>query len=129
MLVTVDWPKEKKLGARELALLRCDAHRCLTRPHVLWFDESYDEPLFRFASSLAAVSKAAMLVVVGTSGSTTLPAMIVDVAARRGIPLVCINQDESPFTATARASARGLVLLRAATDAVPTLVAALGASC
>jgi NAD-dependent deacetylase len=124
--IPVEWPKEKKVGAQDLALLHCTAHDRLTRPHVLWFDESYDEPLFRFNSSMAAVSSAAMLVVVGTSGSTTLPALMVQVAARRGIPLVCINQDESPFTAETRASARGLVVLGAATGAVPRIVEALG---
>jgi NAD-dependent deacetylase len=121
----VDWPKARKLEARELALLRCASHQRLTRPHVLWFDEAYDEPLFRVHSSLAAASAAAMLVVVGTSGSTTLPTRMVQVAAHRGIPLICINQEESPFTAQARASRQGLVLLTAATDAVPRLVDAL----
>ena len=124
--IPVDWPKSRKLDAHELALLRCPSHQRLPRPHVLWFDESYDEPLFRFESSLAAASTAAMMVVVGTSGSTTLPVMMVQMAARRGIPLICINQDESPFTAAARASRRGLVMLGAATTAVPKLVAALG---
>jgi NAD-dependent deacetylase len=123
--IPVNWPKERKLQAGELELLRCRSHDRLTRPHVLWFDESYDEPLFRFESSLAAASSAAMLVVVGTSGATTLPALMVQVAARRGIPLVCINQDESPFTEQARDSPRGLVLLTSATQAVPRLVDAL----
>jgi NAD-dependent deacetylase len=125
--IAVDWPKDKKtLDRNELALLRCPTHQRLTRPHVLWFDESYDEPLFRFDSSLAAASTAAMMVVVGTSGSTTLPVLMVQMAARRGIPLICINQDESPFTAAARASRRGLVMLGAATIALPKIVAALG---
>ena len=120
--IPVDWPKAKKLGPQEVAILRCCSHARLARPHVLWFDESYDEPLFRFESSLAAALGAAMVVVVGTSGSTTLPTHMVEVAARRGIPLVCINQDESPFTALARASPRGLVLLGTATEWVPRLV-------
>ena len=123
----VDWPKDKKLDATERQLLGCTEHARLHRPHVLWFDESYDEPLFRLESTMAAVADAAMLVVVGTSGSTTLPALMVRSAARGGIPLVCINQDESPFTEEARNSARGLVILGAATVAVPALVDALGA--
>jgi NAD-dependent deacetylase len=123
--IPCDWPKGKKLGPRDLIALRCCSQQRLARPHVLWFDESYDEPLFRYQSALQAALTAAMLVVVGTSGSTTLPTHMVHVAARRGIPLVCINQDESPFTELARASPRGLVLLGTATEHVPSVVSAL----
>jgi len=125
--VLVDWPKEKRLDATVRQLLGCAEHNRLYRPHVLWFDESYDEPLFRLQSSMAAVADAAMLVVVGTSGSTTLPSLMVRSAARSGIPLVCINQDESPFTEETRDSARGLVILGAATAVVPALADALAA--
>src|SRR6185369_1539584 len=33
------------------------------RPHVLWFDESYDEPRFRIESTLSAMGRACALVV------------------------------------------------------------------
>jgi NAD-dependent deacetylase len=120
--ISLDWPADRKLGPQELALLRCDRHQRLGRPHVLWFDESYDEPLFHYQSALRAAQGAAMVVVIGTSGSTNLPTQMVQVAARREIPLVCINQDESLFTAVAHASPRGLVLLGTATAWVPRLV-------
>ena len=43
------------------------------RPHVLWFDECYDEERYRFDSSMQAAGTCRLLVVVGTSGATNLP--------------------------------------------------------
>lgn len=120
----LDWPKARRLEDAERALLTSPSG-AWARPHVLFFDESYDEPLFRFESSLRAASRAAMVVVVGTSGATTLPSLIVDVAVERGIPLVCINRDESPFTEITRGQPEGEVLTGSATEHLPALVACL----
>lgn len=121
----LDWPKAKRLGPSERALLRCCAGEDWARPHVLFFDESYDEALFHFESSLTAAASAAMVVVIGTSGATNLPTMVVQIAAQRGIPLICINQDESPFTQLAQQLPRGEVLLGPASEHLPTLLACL----
>ena len=121
----LDWPKSRRLSDEDAALLRCCEGGGWARPHVLWFDESYDEPLFKFESALGAARRAAMVVVIGTSGATTLPSLIVDVAAQRGIPLVCVNQDESPFTELARELPEGLVLTGSATEHVPAIVRCL----
>lgn len=120
-----EWSKSRKLSAEELAALRCCSGGGLARPHVLWFDESYDEPLFRFESSMDAARRAAMLVVVGTSGATTLPTHLVTVAAQRGIPLICIGPDESPFTRVAGRLELGLVLRGTATQWTPKIARAL----
>ena len=50
------------------------------RPHVLWFDESYDEHLFKFQSSLKEVEETDMLIVVGTTGTTNLPYQMISEA-------------------------------------------------
>lgn len=68
------------------------------RPHVLWFDEFYDEARFRAQSSVAAAARADLLVVVGTAGATNLPLQIAAVAARRKIPILDVNLDpDNPF--------------------------------
>jgi len=77
--------------------LSCGECGAWMRPHVLWFDEFYDEPLFRFESSLQAIDRAALLVVVGTTGSTNLPLAIGERAARRRVPMVVINSEPNPF--------------------------------
>ena len=122
--LAIDWAKSRKLTREELDALRFDGE--LSRPHVLWFDESYDEPLFRYESSMNAARRAAMLVVVGTSGATTLPSHLVTVAAQRGIPLVCVNPDESPFTRITETLERGLVLRGTAGAWMPQVARALG---
>lgn len=101
-----DWGKDTPFDDRARALLSC-CRRGLARPHVLWFDESYDEPLFRFESSLRAAARAALLIVVGTSGQTNLPLQVGAMVARRGAPMIVINQDESPFSRFAEESASG----------------------
>jgi NAD-dependent deacetylase len=149
----VAWAKDRKLTADEIAILKCcegsarspgapphgsPRERALltaygrssswSRPHVLWFDESYDEPLFRFESSLQASLDASMLIVVGTSGATTLPTYVVAAACKRNIPLVCINADPSPFTRETAAIENGLVLLGTAGEHMPRVLDALRAS-
>src|SRR5262249_26244577 len=63
-----------------------------------------------FESALSAARAAAALVVIGTSGATTLPNLMCDEVASRGAPLVVIDPGETPFTALARRSAAGVVL-------------------
>jgi len=121
----LDWPKGKRLEASERALLRCCDGDGWARPHVLFFDETYDEALFRFESSLRAAASAAMVVVIGTSGATNLPTMVVEIAAQRGIPLICINQEASPFTELAQRVPEGEVLLGQASEHLSTLLACL----
>lgn len=84
--------------------LECSRCRCWMRPHVLWFDESYDEDNYRFESAVAAMADAEALIVVGTTGATSLPAHMLQIAKMRGIFVVDINPEDNPF---ARAAVRG----------------------
>lgn len=114
--------KDRPLDERTSALLRCPACGALARPHVLWFDECYDEARFRFESSLEAVAAANLLVVVGTAGATNLPTQMVDLALQTGAHVIALNLEPSPFTARAQASARGAAQLGPAGVLVPALV-------
>lgn len=105
-------------------LLRCARCEGWARPHVLWFDEYYDEELYRFESSLAAAAAARVLVTAGTSGNTNLPNQMVAVARRAGALLIDINPEDNPFGRTARA-AEGLLLCGSASAELPRVVAAV----
>jgi NAD-dependent deacetylase len=118
------WPKERALAAAEMAALRCTCGGWL-RPHVLWFDESYDEPLYRYLSALRAAEAAAALVVIGTSGATTLPARMCEIVAARGAPLVVVDPEPTVFSELAEQSPRGRFLRGAAAAVVPAVAAAL----
>ena len=113
-----DWDKQRPLQADELNALRCGCG-AWRRPHVLWFDESYDEPLFRYDSTLAAMERAALLLVIGTSGATSLPARMCERAAERDLPFVVIDPEPTPFSAMARACRRGLFLQGTAAGTLP----------
>jgi len=114
------WEKDRPLAEKDLAELRCDCGDWL-RPHVLWFDESYDEPLFRYLSALRAAETASALIVVGTSGATTLPTQMCETVAARGAPLVVIDPEPTVFSELAEASAHGVYLRGTASEVVPEL--------
>ena len=118
---SVDWTKERSLTDGELAALRCDCGDWL-RPHVLWFDESYDEPRYRYVSALRAAEAAAALIVVGTSGATTLPARMCEMVAARGAPLIVVDPEPTVFSALAERTARGLFLRGTASAVLPSLI-------
>jgi NAD-dependent deacetylase len=107
------------------AALRCTGCGARLRPHVLWFDETYDEPRFHFDSALRAAAETALLVIVGTSGTTTLPALVAERAAATGATIVDVNPENNPFGDLAERTG-GAVIRRPATDALPDLVDLVG---
>lgn len=104
------------------ARLRCDQCGEPMRPHVLWFDEYYEEKYYRSESALKALERSDLLLVVGTSGATTLPAMAVDYAVHSGMEIIEINTDRSAFTPAIKANARGEFIQKPAAAALPGLV-------
>ena len=112
------------LDADDVAALTCVTCGGWLRPHVLWFDEVYDEARFRFDSSLHAVADAALVLVVGTTAATTLPATIAEVIEARGTPLIDCNPEPNLFARLAERLPTGVALVGPAADVVPALVAA-----
>jgi NAD-dependent deacetylase len=109
---------------RKLSCPRCGGW---LRPHVLWFDEYYDEENYRMQTALRAASRADLLLVVGTSGATNLPMQIGDLAFRRGIAIVDVNPEPNPFSELCAASPRGFFASGSAGQRLPEIVAALTA--
>lgn len=119
--IEVAWARGRQLTQEELALLT-HASGTLGRPHVLWFDEHYNEHLFRFDSSLAVALQASLLIVVGTSGATNLPLQVAQLALERGIPLIVLNRDDhTTFAELARSSPFGWFEEGPATETVPAV--------
>jgi NAD-dependent deacetylase len=105
------------------ALLRCPRCGGMARPHVLWFDESYDEPRFFLDTSRRLASQATLLVVAGTSAQTNLPWQVVTLAARAGATIVDVNVEDNPFAQIAMKS--GCAVRGSAAAIFPALVDAL----
>ena len=114
-----DWTAETPFTDEARALLSCCDGKHLARPHVLWFDECYDEALFRYESSIIGAASAALLIVIGTSGSTNLPMQVGAIVAQLGAPMLVINQDESPFSQFAEDAEHGRFLQGSAGELLP----------
>lgn len=96
-----------------------------TRPHILWFDEYYEEELYRSDSALAAAERCDLLVVIGTSGAAAIPYHMAAVALKNDAVVIDINPDPNPFADHAIDRARkqkGLWLSGPGTRWVPELV-------
>jgi NAD-dependent deacetylase len=117
----LDWSRGQAVAPQHGRHLRCPSCGGWRRPHVLWLDECYDEPFYRFESSLRAAAAADALLVVGTSGSTNLPLAIVRIAWQRRIPLIVIGPDDSPFTRAAETAPSGVFVRGTAVATLPAL--------
>ena len=113
------------LTAQERERLRCPRCAGWLRPHVLWFDEYYDEENYRMDTALRAAGRADLLLVVGTSGATNLPMQIGELAFRRGIAIVDVNPEPNPFSEMCVSSPRGFFARGSAGQRLPEIVAAL----
>jgi len=109
------------------ARLTCPRCGAWLRPHVLWFDECYDEENYSADSALRAAGAADLVLVVGTSGATNLPMQIGEIAFFRRIALVDVNPEENPFSELARRSPRGFHARGGACERLPGIVELLSA--
>jgi len=78
------------------------------RPHVLWFDEVYDEENYRFYTAIDRASRASIFVVCGTSGAAAVPYHAMTAALRAGAVFVDISPEDNPFREVASQYDRGL---------------------
>jgi len=101
------------------ALLVCPRCGGIARPHVLWFDESYDEPRFHLDTVRRLATEATLLIVAGTSAQTNLPWQVVTLAERAGATIVDINVEDNPFGEIAARS--GGVVRGPAATALPAI--------
>lgn len=100
---------------------RCPACRALLRPHVLFFDESYDgHEDYQIGRVREALDRAALVVCVGTSFSVGVTTLVVDRTRARGVTLYDVDPG-------AREAAPGAVRWRREAEvALPELCGRLG---
>ena len=99
--------KEQDLSRDDKKILSCPDCGAGTRPHVLWFDESYDEHYFKFESAIAVAENTDILIIAGTSGATTLPNHVANIVYHNNGAIIDINIEQNPFTELAINSVNG----------------------
>lgn len=118
-----DKVKNQPLSPKEKDALTCPRCGGLTRPHVLWFDEFYDEDYYRADSSFRWASQSGLLLVIGTAGATTLPMRIGAIVSRNpDAVLIDVNPNPNPFQKLARSHPKGVVLQGQSGEVLPKLV-------
>lgn len=114
---------DTELDAQSRALLTVEGR--LARPHILWFDEAYEESLHRAESAMAAAAQAGLFITVGSSGATNLPLHAAAVAAQNGAVMIDINPNENPFSQFVERYEKGLWLQGTSSAWLPELVRVL----
>ena len=117
-------PVSKSTAKELLERLLCPLCQQRMRPHVLWFDESYDETFFRFESSIKLAQQTDLLIIVGTSGATTLPNHIVQLVLQKGGLVFDVNTEPNLFGDLASQN-QGHALQGPSGSILPELVAAI----
>jgi NAD-dependent deacetylase len=120
--VLVGRPPDAPLSDREQALLTCPRCGDRLRPHVLWFDEVYDEAYFRFHSSLRTAAATGLLFVVGTSGATNLPNQVAGTVFQNGGTIIDIDTAPNPFSQLALRTPGGTFIQEPSGHFLPKLV-------
>jgi len=114
--------KNETLTETDRQLLMCPYCSSRTRPHVLWFDEMYNEHYYRYHSALKVAEETDLLLVVGTSGATSLPNQVVwEVKHRNGI-IIDINIEKNPFSDIALNSRQGFFIKQPSGETLPDIL-------
>jgi len=106
-------------------LLECPQCGFATRPHVLWFDEFYDEGNYRIKTAGSRAARASLCITVGTSGGVPVAARLAGIAAKAGAILVDVNPADGELRQLALGSPGGAAVKAPASTALPAIAAAL----
>jgi len=92
-----EWESGDSIGDEHFEILVCPVCGLVARPHVLWFDEFYDEENYRFLTAQRAVANASLCITAGTSGGVPVAGRLAGIAARAGATLIDVNTRDNPL--------------------------------
>lgn len=78
--------------------LECPKCGAVLRPNILWFDEYYNERLYKVDSTMRIAKNTGVLVVIGTSGATSLPLALVKQTLKYGGYVLDVNLEDNNIT-------------------------------
>ncbi len=114
--------KNEDLSDKKKNLLKCKKCGHMIRPHVLWFDETYNEKFYFFRTTIEIARVTDLLIIIGTSGSTNLPGQVAGIVYKRNKPIIDINIEENYFTQLASRSPGGGFIKASSSKALPRLI-------
>lgn len=115
---TLWYDGKQEMNEKTKKQLTCPNCGSWMRPHVLWFDESYNEHYYSYETVLEKSSHADLLFVIGTSGATTLPNYVVQLAIQTGAFVIEINPNDTQFTDVIGSYSNGMIQRKEASDAL-----------
>jgi len=120
--------KEDLFTETDRQFLTCPVCGAMTRPHILLFDETYNEHHYHFHSAIEAAQQTDLLIIVGTSGATNLPNQVAQAVYQLGGTIIDINIEENTFSDMAMRSGRGFFVQQSSGQALPELVEIMAAA-
>lgn len=114
--------RDEAVSDTEWRRLHCENCGHLLRPHVLWFDEAYNESCYRLESTMRAAANTDILIIVGTSGATNLPNQVVSEVYHHGGVIIDINIEPNAFSHLADGYQRGISIRQPSSIALPWLL-------
>ena len=102
--------KKDQLTEEEIKILKCPKCGEDLRPHVLWFDEYYNEKFFKKDTVLRISKETGILFILGTSGETTLPQVIAKNVLAKSGTVVEINVADSYFSELLKNKKNGVLI-------------------
>lgn len=122
------FPKEVKgkdidadLTKEDIKNLKCPECGAWLRPNVLLFDEYYDERTNKYDSSIAVAQNTAILFIIGTFGSTTLPMQIAQTTMNYEGTIIDINTEDNSFTDLLEDIGNKIILRGKSSDILPKI--------
>ncbi len=109
------------ITAKEWELLKCPKCGERLRPHVLWFDEYYNEKYFKKDTVLRISKNTGLLFIIGTSGATNLPQIVTQNVLSKNGMVVEVNTDPSYFSDLLKDKKNGIVIRDQSSDFLTNL--------
>ncbi len=118
-----DKKRDDIITPEEQELLKCPKCGEYLRPHVLWFDEIYNEQYYKFRTVQSLADQTGLLILIGTSGVTALLAEIIDRVSFFSEPIVDINISEGNYSDFLMNYPESLIVRESSTYALEKLLA------
>jgi len=118
------WTVNDTIEGEHYELLVCPECGLAARPHVLWFDEFYDEEHYGIATAQRAVANASLCITVGTSGGVPVAERLAGIAVKAGATHIDVNPDNNALRRLAFRSG-GFAITRDASAGLPMIIDAV----